>query len=89
MRAWWGDRRNIRKIGRWLGWLAVVLILVTILTGYGIAEARMVTALTFGVLTKPVAQRVHQFTEIWIVILLTAHISIALWMRRFEPQRKD
>jgi hypothetical protein len=89
MRTWWGDRRNIRKTGRWLGWLTVVLILVTILTGYGITEARTVTALTMGLLTKPVAQRLHQFTEVWIVILLAAHISIALWMRRFEPHGKE
>jgi cytochrome b subunit of formate dehydrogenase len=89
MRRWWSDRRNIRRIGRWLGWLTVVLLLVTILTGYGITEARTVTAFTLGLLTKPLAQRVHQFTEVWIAIFLAAHILIALWMRRFEPRGKE
>ena len=78
----------IRKIGRICGWLGLGLLLVTLLTGYGIADFRIVTPLTFNLLNKAIAQRLHAYTEAPMLALLLAHIGIALWVRRIDSQKK-
>jgi uncharacterized membrane protein len=84
-----GRFQMVRTAGRVFGWLAIVLLSLTLLTGYGITDYRVVTPLTFGVLNKAVAQRLHPFTEVPLVLLLLAHIGIALWGRRREGKKKE
>jgi hypothetical protein len=82
------NRKNyVRRIGRYLGWAALGLLLFTVLTGYGITEWRIVDSLTFGLLGKANAQRLHSYTEVPMVILLAAHVSIAWWSRRDGERR--
>jgi thiosulfate reductase cytochrome b subunit len=81
-----GRKRRIRNLGRWCGYLALGLLLFTLLTGYGITEYRIVDPLTLGLLGKAIAQRLHPYTEVPMVIFLLVHISIALWGRR-EAER--
>jgi cytochrome b subunit of formate dehydrogenase len=83
-----GEFDLIRTLGRIFGWTAFALLLLTILTGYGITDFRIVTPLTFGILNKAVAQRLHPYTEVALVLLLLAHIAIALWARRGEGKKK-
>lgn len=71
-----------RKLGRLSGWLALLLLLLTVVSGYGISEFRLVTALTFGLLTKVLSFRLHHYTELPLVALLSIHVAIALWARR-------
>ncbi|MBC7250056.1 MAG: hypothetical protein H5T62_07210 [Anaerolineae bacterium] len=75
------SKQNLRKIGRWCGWAAALLLLFTMLTGYGITEFRIVTRLTFGVLGKATSQKLHHYTDIPLLIFLVAHIGLALWGR--------
>lgn len=44
---------TVRRIGRWCGWAALALLLLALLTGYGVSEFRIVTGATLGVLTRP------------------------------------
>ncbi len=81
-------RRIIRTIGRFCGWLALGLLLFTLLTGYGITEYRIVTPLTLGVLNKAVSQHLHSYTEAGLVILLLVHVVIAVRARRNEDKMK-
>jgi cytochrome b subunit of formate dehydrogenase len=80
---------TIRIVGRICGWAAVALLLFTLLTGYGTTEFRLVTPLTFGVLNKAVAQRLHAYTEVPILVLLSIHIGIASWASRNEKESRS
>jgi hypothetical protein len=81
-------KKTIQKIGRICGWIGLGLLLFTLLTGYGIAEFRMVTPLTLNLLNKALAQRLHAYTEVPMLGLLLVHIGIALWARRSDSSQK-
>lgn len=81
MLNWFKDRRNIRRVGRWCGWAALVLLLFSLLTGYGISEFRIVTGVTFGVLDKVVSYRWHHYMDVPLLVFALAHVAIAVWGR--------
>jgi hypothetical protein len=83
------EKKAVRVFGRVCGWLALALLLFTLLTGYGIAEFRIVTPLTLSLLNKAVAQRLHAYTELPMVLLLLVHVGIAVWGRRKEGKKKE
>jgi len=88
MLDWFKDRRNIRRVGRWCGWVAFVLLLFTLLTGYGISEFRIVTSMTLGVLDKGVSHRWHHYTDVPLLVFALAHVVIAVWGRsRIRKER--
>ncbi len=82
-------KQTVRKLGRIFGWLGLVFLLFTLLTGYGIAEYRIVTPLTFNLMNKAVAQRLHAYTEVPMILLLLVHIGIAVWPRPTESKQKE
>ncbi len=82
-------RQLIRRIGRYCGWLGLGLLVFTLLTGYGIAEFRIVTPLTLNLINKAVAQRLHAYTEVPMIILLLAHVGVAVWARSTEAKKKE
>lgn len=75
------SERNIRMIGPVCGWASALLLLFTVLTGYGISEFRTVTSLTFGILGKATSQKLHNYTDMPLYIFLSVHIGLALWGR--------
>ena len=50
---------------------------VFLVTGFGITEFRVVEALTFGLLTKNLAFRIHENLWIPLVVLLVLHIGFS------------
>ena len=82
-------KQLIRKIGRVCGWLGLALLLFTLLTGYGIAEFRIITPLTLNLINKAVAQRLHAYTEVPMILLLLTHIGVAVWARSTEAKKKE
>jgi cytochrome b subunit of formate dehydrogenase len=82
-------KQTIRRIGRIFGWLGLGLLLFTLLTGYGIAEFRIVTPLTFNLMNKAVAQRLHSYTEVPMILLLLVHVGVAVWARSTEGKKKE
>jgi uncharacterized membrane protein len=80
--------QKIRKIGRICGWFGLGLLLFTLLTGYGITEFRLITPLTFTLLNKAAAQRLHAYTEVPMIVLLLIHIVIAVRARSTEENGK-
>ncbi len=76
-----------RRLGRLSGWSALLLLLLTLLSGYGISEFRLVNTLTFGLLNKVVSFQLHHYTELPLIALLSIHVAIALWARRRTPQQ--
>ena len=68
-----------RKI---IHWLLAVLVVIYLITGFGITEFRTVETLTFGLLTKNLAFKIHNNLWIPFIILLVLHISLVLIRRR-------
>jgi uncharacterized membrane protein len=82
-------RRRIRMIGRVCGWVTMALALVTLLTGYGITQYRIVDPLTFGILNKAMAQRLHAYTDVPFLIFMLSHVGIVLWWRMSPSNPKE
>ena len=69
-------------------WLLTALVIAYLITGFGITEYRIVEPLTFGLLTKSLAQRIHISIEIPFIILLVLHIWL-LPLLRYVRSRKQ
>jgi len=63
-------------------WLLTFLVIVYVVTGFGITEFRTVEALTLGLLTKNLAFKIHNNLWIPFIILLGLHIFLSLIRRR-------
>ena len=63
-------------------WLLAILVILYLITGFGITEFRTVETLTFGLLTKNLAFKIHNNLWIPFVILLGLHIFLSLIKRR-------
>ena len=63
-------------------WLLTLLVIVYVVTGFGITEFRTVEALTLGLLTKNLAFKIHNNLWIPFIILLGLHIFLSLIRRR-------
>ena len=81
-------RRTIRKIGRWGGWAAVVLLLLMALTGYGISQFRLVSGLTFGALNKAVSHRLHHYVNVPLIVFALVHVLASVWGRLSASRNK-
>ena len=81
-----GGNGGATVIQKTIRWLLLVAVILYALTGFGITEFRTVETLTFGLLTKNLAFRIHDFLLIPFAVLLAAHIFIApvtaLWRKR-------
>jgi len=75
---------NQRLVKRTIHWLLTVVVIIYLLTGFGITEYRIVESLTFGLLTKSLAQRIHINLEIPFIILVVLHIWLLPLLKRFK-----
>ena len=55
-------------------WLLVAVIVVYLITGFGMTEYRIVEPLTFGLLTKLLAFKIHTILWMPFLVLLILHI---------------
>lgn len=55
-------------------WLFVAVIVLYGITGYGITQYRIVEQVTLGLLTKPLAFKIHDNLLIPFLVLLALHI---------------
>jgi hypothetical protein len=67
---------NQRLVKVTIHWLLTAVIIVYLITGFGITEYRIVEPLTFGLLTKSLAHKIHMNLEIPLIILLILHICL-------------
>lgn len=75
------NRRRLYWIKRFIRWALVILIVLYIITGFGITEFRTIESLTFGILTKAWAFRIHTNLEIPFITLLALHIFLSPGLR--------
>jgi Ni,Fe-hydrogenase I cytochrome b subunit len=59
-------------------WLLVAAIVVLLISGLGITEHRIVGELSFGLLGKALAHKIHTMPAFWIsfLVLLLLHIFL-------------
>jgi len=55
-------------------WLLLAVIVLYLITGFGITEYRIVEQVTFGLLAKPLAFMLHDNLLIPLIILMILHI---------------
>lgn len=78
---------NQQLVRRTIHWLLTVVVIIYLLTGFGITQYRIVEPLTFGLLTKNLAHIVHMNLEIPFIILLILHIWLLPLLRYFRSRR--
>ncbi|MFC1901257.1 DUF4405 domain-containing protein [Chloroflexota bacterium] len=60
-----------RKI---IHWSLFAVMIIYMISGFGISYFRVVETVTFGLLTKPIAFKMHDYTLIPFIILLILHV---------------
>ena len=68
-------KKQLKKL---IHWSLTLLILLYIISGFGITEHRIIQMLNFGLLTKPSAFYLHTILIYPFIILLTLHILLTL-----------
>ncbi len=63
-------------------WSLAALVIFYLVTGFGITEFRTVETLTFGLLAKNLAFKIHNILWIPFIILLGLHIFLTLIKKR-------
>jgi cytochrome b subunit of formate dehydrogenase len=76
-----------RVVKRTIHWLLTVVVIIYLLTGFGIVQYKIVEPLTFGLLTKNLAHRIHMNLEIPFIILLVSHIWLLPLLKRFKLKK--
>jgi thiosulfate reductase cytochrome b subunit len=80
---------NQRLVRRTIYWLLTVVVIIYLLTGFGITQYRIFEPLTFGLLTKNLAHRIHMNLEIPFIILVVLHIWLLPLLKRFKLKRSS
>jgi uncharacterized protein YqgC (DUF456 family) len=79
MKAFLNETTTGRLLKTIVRWLLLATVIVFIITGFGITEFRVVESLTFGLLTKSLAFKVHASPVPWLAlaVLLILHIGLS------------
>ena len=68
----------VRKI---IHWGLLILIIIFIITGLGIARYRIIETLTFGLLSKSVSYQIHSYFIYPLIVFLYLHIFFT-WKKK-------
>ena len=79
-------RRTLLKVVHWSLFALTVLVVVT---GLGITEYQTVEALTFGLLGKALAFKLHLWVWIPFLVLLALHVSLTSKTVRRLTRKRD
>jgi len=78
---------NQQRVKKTIHWLLTVVVIIYLLTGFGITEFRIVEPLTFGLLTKSLAHKIHINLEIPFIVLLILHIWLLPLLKYFKSKK--
>ena len=72
---------------KFIHWALLIFIIFYIITGFGITEYKFIEAITFGIISKPIAFQLHIFLIYPFIILLILHITLTInkkskWKRK-------
>ena len=75
---------------RAIHWLLAIIAVLFLISGFGITEFRVVETLTFGLLSKSLAFKIHDALWTPFIILLGLHIFLSLFLRsRLKARKQD
>ena len=72
------EKRLLRRI---IHWGLLVIIIVFIITGFGIVRYRIIETMTFGLLSKPVSYQIHSYLVFPLVVFLYLHVFLT-WKKK-------
>jgi len=75
---------NQLLVRRTIHWLLTIVVIIYLITGFGITQYRIVEPLTFGLLTKNLAHIIHMSLEIPFIILVVLHLWLLPLLKRFK-----
>ena len=78
---------NQRLMRGTIHWLLTAAVIIYLITGFGITEYRIVETLTFGLLTKSLAHKIHINIVIPFIILLILHIWLLPLLKYFKSKK--
>jgi hypothetical protein len=79
MKAFLNETTTGRLVKTIVRWLLLATVIIFIITGFGITEFRLIESLTFGLLSKSLAFKVHTSPVPWLslAVLLISHIGLS------------
>jgi cytochrome b subunit of formate dehydrogenase len=77
------------KFDRILTWVSLVLLIILVITGYGIVNPKVISELTGGILTRPLSLYLHTTLDVPVLVLLMFHVLIQLRFALMRWRVKD
>lgn len=68
--------------------LLMFVVIIYLLTGFGITGYRIIEPLTFGLLTRNLAHMIHMNLEIPFIVLLVLHIWVLPLLKRLKSRNQ-
>ena len=78
---------NQQLVKKSIQWVLTALVIIYLITGFGITEYSIVEPLTFGLLTKSLAQKIHISIEIPFMVFLILHIWLLPLLKYFRSKK--
>ena len=72
----------MQKFTKLINWGLLAIIIIYIITGFGMTEYQVMEKLTFGLLTKPLSFKIHTQLTPLLIILIILHIYPKLKRRK-------
>lgn len=80
------NNKNVRKI---IHYGLFLIIIIYIITGLGIARIRIIGPLTFELLSKPGATKIHSYLLYPLIVFFYLHIIITLKKSRKSSRKNE
>ena len=82
--------RDKRTIAKAVHWLLLVLTVLLVISGLGITEYQVITAITFGLLGKATSFKLHLWLWIPFLLVFVAHVLLTTGVvRRRRTSKRD
>jgi len=77
------------KFDRLLTWILLALLIIFVITGYGIVNPQLINELTGGILTRSLSLYLHTTLDMPLLVLLMLHVLIQLRFALIRWRVKD
>ena len=75
--------------GKIIRWSLFAVIILYIVSGFGITQFRVVETITFGLLSKPLSFRIHDYLLILFLVLLVLHVFMSPLKKLLHLNKKS
>ena len=83
------SRRILTVVSRVIHWLLVIVLLIYLVTGLDIAYYQVMQIVTFGLLSKLAATKIHDALLLPFVILLVLHVVVVIFAGRRGREKRS